>query len=444
MSPELLSLIGILIATAVFVYGIFKGYHVTAIALVGVAIVAIFSGVNVMDSLTTVWVGKFADTYKAYFLIFFFSALFAKSLGDTGAAQSIAFKLADLSRMWPGHEKLMAVLCIGMMQTIFTYGGISVFVVTFTVMYIAKELFTELDVPWKLYTCGAIGTSTFTTGMLPGSPQLTNLIPMEFFNTDAMAAPVLGIICSLVTITLALLWINYQVNKAVKTGEGFEPSGTALLQSWDSSRDVKRVDLPLWKCLLPSIVLFIVLNVVKAPAVVALFCGAVTSYIIFNPVQQFKNIRPALFTAVANANQALVALASAAGFGGMVASVIGFKYVIGGLQAIPGSPAFQVAVSVNIAAAFSASSSTGLRMSLDMLAKHFLETGIPPAALHRLSSIASVCLDDLPHSSALANTYYMTKISYKDGYINNFMISIVITLFVTILACILVSMGLTF
>ena len=444
MSPEVLSLTGILVATAIFVIGIFKGYHVTAVSLVCVAVVALFSGTDIMGALTKLWVTKFADTYKAYFLLFFFSALFAKSLGDTGAAQAIAFKLATIARMWPGQEKLMAVLCIGMMQTIFTYGGISVFVVTFTVMYIAKDLFTEMNVPWKLYTCGAIGSSTFTIGMLPGSPQLTNLIPMEFYGTDAMAAPVLGTICALVTIVLAVAWIKYQVKKCDRAGEGFEPSGTALLQSWDSSKDVARIEMPLWKCLLPSIVLFIVLNFFKAPAVVALFAGTIAAYVLFNPIEQWKKIRPALYTAVANANQALVALASAAGFGGMVASVAGFKFVLSALESVPGSPAFQVAISVNIAAAFAASSSTGLRMTLDMLGQRFLETGIPPAALHRLSAIASVCLDDLPHSAALANTYYMTKINYRDGYINNFMISVVITLFVTILACILVTLGLTF
>lgn len=444
MNPEMLSLLGILIATAIFVLGIFKGYHITAVSLVCVAIVALFSGVSVVQACTDLWVTKFAGTYKLYFLLFFFSALFAKSLGDTGAASAIAFKLAKLARMWPRHEKLMAVLCIGVMQAIFTYGGISVFVVTFTVMYIAKDLFTELNIPWKLYTCGAVGSSTFTAGMLPGSPQLTNLIPMEYFGTDAMAAPVLGIICSVVTILLALLWINYQVTKCDRVGEGFEPSGTALLKSWDSSKDVARVDMPLWKCLFPSFVLFIVLNIVHATPVIALLSGTMASYILFNPIKQWKNVRPALQTAVTNANQALIALASAAGFGGMVASVSGFQFILSGLDQIPGSPAFQVAVSVNVAAAFSASSSTGLRLTLDMLGDYFMATGIPPAALHRLSSIASVCLDDLPHSPALANTYYMTKLSYKDAYINNFMISVVITLFVTILASILVSLGLTF
>jgi len=444
MNPELLSLIGIILSVFVFVYGVFKGIHIVASTLLGVVIVALFSGANIMQSITKVWAPKFGGTCQAYFLIFFFSALFARALGDTGAANAIAFKLAKLSRMWPGHEKLMAVLCVAIMQSVFTYFGVSVFVVTFTVMYIAKELFTELDVPWRLYTCGALGTSTFTTGMLPGSPQLTNLIPMEYFGTDPTAAPVLGIVCSLVVIAFGLWWINFSVKKAEAKNEGFLPSGEALLASWDESKNVKAVDLPLWKCLVGPIVLFIVMNVIKLDPIIAMLAGTVATYLVFNPIKQKDKIKPSIFTSISNAAGPLIALAAASGFGGVVAAAPGFGYVISALESIPGPPAIQVAVSVNVAAAFSASSSTGLRLTLDMLAERFMSTGIPAAALHRLSSIVSVCLDDLPHSPGLANAYYLTKISYKDGYINNFMISIVGTFITMAVAIVLISLGLTF
>jgi H+/gluconate symporter-like permease len=444
MNPELVSLLGILVAVSVFIFAIFKGYHITLVSMLCMAIIAIFSQNNILATLMGPWVGKFADTYKAFFLLFFFSALFAKSLGDVGAVQAIAFKLVKLAHKFPGHEKLAAVLCLVMIQFVFSIGGISVFVVTFTVLYIAKDLFTQLDVPWKLYTCGTLGASTFTVGMFPGSPQLTNIIPMEYFGTPATAAPVLSLISSALCVILGVAWINHQVKKCERDKEGFEPSGTALLRSWDSSKDVKAVDMPLWKCLLPSVVLFIVLNAVKAHAVAALLAGTVTAWLIFNPVKQFKFIKSAAVTAVQNANQALVALASAAGFGAVVASVSGFNYIISALDSIPGPPAVQIIVAVNVAAAFSASSSTGLKLSLDMLGDRFMDSGIPPAALHRLSSMSSTMLDDLPHSSALANTFYMCKLDYKESYINNFMLSIVNVTIVTVIAAALVTLGLTF
>ena len=444
MSPEVLSLIGILVATAFFIFGIFKGYHVTLVSILAVAIVAIFSGVNIMTALTDDYMPRFAGAVSSYFLMFFFSALFAKSLGDVGAAQSIAFALARLARKFKGHEKLAGVLCLAALQAVFSYGGISVFVVTFTVLYIAKDLFQQLNIPWHLYTCGAIGSSTFTVAMLPGSPQLTNLVPMEFFGTDAMAAPVLGCLCAIFCLVLCVSWVVFQLHRAEKSGEGFEPTGTALLRSWDESKNVQEYNIPLLKCLIPSIVLIVVLNVVKAPAVVSLACATAVSYLIFEPKNILKNLKNGALTAVQNTNTALVALASATGFGGVVAAVSGFDFIINALDKIPGPPVVQVIIAINVAAGFSASSSTGQRLALELLGDRFMSLGIPLPVLHRLCAISSVGLDTLPHSSALANTYYMCKLSYKDAYINNFVVSVVCTLITAVFCGILITLGITF
>ena len=444
MNPELLSLIGILLATAFFIVAVFKGFHVTIVSIFGAVIVSIFSNMDIMTTLTGTFMSGLSSTYGAYFLLFFFSALFAKSLGDSGAAQAIAFKIAGLAKKFPGKEKLMAILSLILIQTIFTLGGISLFVVTFTVLYIAKSLFEELNVPWRLYTLGSVGTSTFTAGLIPGTPQLTNLIPMDYFGTPATAAPVLSIICTAFCLALCMVWVVRQVKVAERKQEGFEPSGTALLSSWDSSKDAQRIELPLWKCLLPSVILFIVLNALKQPAVIALFCATLSAYLIFDIRIQFPKIKGGALTAVQNTNQALIALASATGFGRVVASAVGFQYIISGLENLPGPPVVQMIVSINVAAGFAASSSTGQRLALDMLGDRFLAFGIAPAALHRLSAISSLGLDTLPHSSALANTFSMCKLDYKTAYINNFVISVVITLITACFAGLLITFGLTF
>ena len=110
MNPEVLSLIGILIATAFFIFAIFRGYHVTVVSIIAAAIIALFSGVNIMTALTDSYMPRFAGAYSSYFLMFFFSALFAKSSGDVGAAQPIPFAMVRLARKFKGHEKLAGVL----------------------------------------------------------------------------------------------------------------------------------------------------------------------------------------------------------------------------------------------------------------------------------------------------------------------------------------------
>ncbi|VEI47581.1 H+/gluconate symporter and related permeases [Actinobacillus equuli] len=80
-----------------------------------------------------------------------------------------------------------------------TYGGVSLFVVVFAVYPLALAVFKEANITRRLIpgtiACGAF---TFTMTALPGSPQIQNLIPTRYFGTDAMAAPIMGIIASAV------------------------------------------------------------------------------------------------------------------------------------------------------------------------------------------------------------------------------------------------------
>lgn len=440
MSPEILSLIGILLGVGVFVVGVFKGHSITFSTLGGAIVVALLSGMNVLTALTDTYMTKLGGIMKAYMLLFLMSALFAKMMGDTGAAQSIAYKMARVAKRFPKQEKFVACLSMGLLTAMFIYGGISVFVVIFTLIYIGKELFEELDIPWFMFTCIGMGTGTFATGMLPGSPQLTNLLPMDYFGTTATAAPVLGIICTLFSLGFSSWWIWFSIRRCENNGIGFEPSGTEIKKGW---KQVERVEeKPLWKCLTPSVVMLIALNGFKLEAPVALGIGCLTIMVLFGITR--LDYKGDMKEATTNSCNTALALASAAGFGAVVSASPGFSFILSGLNAIPGPAAFQVIVATNVAAGFAASSSTGLTLALDALGTHFLTLGIPAAALHRLCSISALGLDTLPHSSALANTYTLCKLSYKDAYINHFMLTVVGTLLTAVLCAILITLGVTF
>ena len=440
MSLEMISLIGIMLGVAVFVYGVFKGHSITFATLVGAVVVALCSRMSILEALTKTYMGKLGGTMTSFMLLFLISALFAKMMGDVGAAQSLAYKMARLARKFPRHEKFAACLCIGLLTCGFIYGGISVFVVIFTLIYIGKELFEELDVPWFMFTSVGMGTGTFATGMLPGSPQLTNLIPMNYFGTTASAAPVLGIICTLASFAFSCWWIWFQCSRCEKRGIGFGPSGNEIKKGWVDQERVE--EQPLWKCLLPSVSMLVCLNLLKLNASLALAIGCGVIAILFGPKR--LHMKENMKVATSNATNTAVALASAAGFGAVVSASPGFSYILSGLEAIPGPAAFQVIVAINIAAGFSASSSTGLNLALDSLAPHFATLGIPSAALHRLCAISALGLDTLPHSSALANTYTLCKLSYKDAYINHFVLTVVNNLIVAALCALLITIGITF
>ena len=110
MSLEMFSLIGIILGVAVFVYGVFKGYSITFATLVGAIVVALCSRMSILEALTKTYMGKLGGTMTSFMLLFLISALFAKMMGDVGAAQSLAYKMARLARKFPRHEKFAACL----------------------------------------------------------------------------------------------------------------------------------------------------------------------------------------------------------------------------------------------------------------------------------------------------------------------------------------------
>ena len=233
MSEQYISLLGMLLGVALFIYLIFKKYPLPVGSVLGAIVVAIFSGMPVMTSLTDTFMTSAAGAFKSYLLLLIFSAIFGKVLGDVGACQSIAYKMARLvKKLWPGHEKFLGVMAMGLITCVFCYGGISVFVVIFTLIYIGKELYEELDIPWYMLTVTGMGTGTFAASMIPGSPQLVNIVPMEYYGTPAYAAPVLGMICAVFSFAFTCWWISFKVKRITKRGEGFYPSANEFMKTW--------------------------------------------------------------------------------------------------------------------------------------------------------------------------------------------------------------------
>src|SRR5262249_59688562 len=100
------------------------------------------------------------------------------------------------------------MLSIVLVCAILTYGGVSLFVVVFAVYPFAAEMFRQGDIPKRLIPGTiALGAFTFTMDSLPGTPQIQNIIPTTFFNTTTYAAPLLGIVDSVVGFCVGVAYI---------------------------------------------------------------------------------------------------------------------------------------------------------------------------------------------------------------------------------------------
>ena len=82
--------------------------------------------------------------------------------------------------------------------------------------------FKEADIPKRLIPGTiALGAFTFTMTALPGSPEIQNIIPMTYFQTDTFAAPIIGLIASILIFTLGMIYLNFRAKSAHKNHEGY-------------------------------------------------------------------------------------------------------------------------------------------------------------------------------------------------------------------------------
>lgn len=435
----MVSLLGIVIGLALFIWLAYCGYNTIIVAIASAMIVAIFGGMNPFTTLTSAFMPKAVGFMQGYFLIFLFSALFARFMGDSGAAPSIAIKVARIAKKSKNRDvqRWLAVMVLPLIQLILTYGGVNVFVVVFILVAIARSLFKELDIPWWMYSCSCLGSSTVTIGMLPGSPQIQNIIPCEYFGSTTMSAPVLGILCSIITFAIGSGYIWWQCKRTNKNGEGFYPTGNLIDKEQLVEASVEN-EKPLWACLLPMIVVVVVLNVLKQSAVIALFCGCVVAWLLYDPRKQ--NLKTIFSGAMPQAIMPLITVCCASGFGGVVSAVPGFQSIVSGLDVFGTSP-LAIVLIVNVCSGICGSASSGENIALQNFADRFVATGIPGPQLHRLVAMSSIGLDTLPHSAGIITMLSTTKLTHKEAYINNFILSLVLPIVMACFAAVLISMG---
>lgn len=445
MSPEVLSIIGILAGLAVLVILAMKGVSLYVIAPLAALVVAIFSGDNILTAMTDTYMTGFANFMKNYFLMFALSSIFAKIMGDSGAAKVIALKVAALVRKAPKkYQRFLAVLSVGIMTAILTVGGINLYCCIFVLVSIGKDLFEEFDLPWHLYMTSSLGSGSFTMSMIPGTPSIQNLIPVDTLGTSAAAAPVIGWISTIICLVLSVIYVWFALNKCDKRNEHFLPTGSRIQANSTADDNTEAPKINLILCLVPSIALLIALNGFKLNAVVALVVAVLVALAIFgrNLIANKINLGVCFTDAIKNAIMTLLNVCVIVGFGSVVSSTSGYTAIMAALDKIPGPPIFQLFIVVNVAAGVAGSASAALGIGMTMFSQKFLAMGLSPDIVHRISVMSSGGLDSLPHSSGTASALGVAQLTHKEGYMHVFWLNTVIPLIVTLIACGLAAMGL--
>lgn len=446
-----MDVLGILLSLFLLMFFAYRGFSVILFAPVFALLAAVSQGLSPMPAYTELFMGKAVVYVKSFFPVFMLGAVFGKVMEETGLAKSIA--RAIIKSLGKGRAIFSVVLaCV-----VLTYGGVSVFVVVFAVYPFASALFKEADIPKRLIPATiALGSFTISMDAMPGTPQIQNIIPTNFFGTNVYAAPITGTIGGLLIVALCLYWLEHRRKKAVEAGEGY---GSGHTNEPELKEDI---ELPDWKVAMLPLLAVLIVNymmtrvfvwdpnllvpflALKLPLMVPAVKNvvAIWSLIIAIVVGIFlaigigyrtlpqNGLSKALNAGAIGSLLAIMNTASEVGYGNVIASLPGFKSIAFALLSIKvgGTPLVSEAVTVTTLAGITGSASGGMSIALDLMAKDWLawanQIGMSPEILHRVASMASGGMDSLPHNGAIITLLAVCGLTHKQSYPDIFVVTL--------------------
>ncbi len=362
---------GILLGLVVLMVLAYLGWSIIWVAPIAAGVVALTGGLDLLEAYKDSYMSGFVGFAKDWFPVFMLGAIFGKLMEDTGMARSVAVaftKVIGTSR---------AILGVLVSAAVLTYGGVSLFVVVFAVYPLALSLFREANISRKLIPATvALGAFTFTMTAIPGTPQIQNLIPMEYFHTDPMAAPVMGIIAAIIMAVGGYLYLRWQEKKLTAKGEVFtEPKDKKIVEKVEDEKDPHFL-----LSILPLLTVLITLNVFSWDVITALVAGIIL--IMLLNIDKFKRFIKSINSGANGSVIAIINTSAAVGFGTVVKELPGFQRLTELLMGIKGNPLISEAIAVNILAGATGSASGGMGIALEALGEKYYQiaqnTGISP------------------------------------------------------------------
>lgn len=434
-----LGIIGLLAALVLLIVIVYRGLHIIAASLICSLLIIFTNQLPLWGTLAdsyAVWMKNFVGNFL---LMFFLGAVFGELMSKSGAARSIAHKVIDI------FGPARAILVVVLSSAILSYGGVSVFIIIFSMYPIALFLFKEANVSKNLLPATILlGAGTFMMTSFPGTPALTNIIPTRYLGTTATAAPLIGLAASVVIFTSGYLYLRWIEKRYKAKGLNFVPGKNDVIEELTEEDKAALPSFILAIIPILAILAFIFLSKGRIDSIFAVCC-ALTIGIFLSMVFFWKRYDGKIMECVnvggSGSIMAIVNTAAVVGFGGVVQAAPAFKEFVAFALGMQFDPLISASLAVNVVAGITGSSSGGLTIFMEAMAQDYLAMGIDPSVFHRICSIAAGCLDSLPHAGPNITFLTITCLTYKQAYKHMFAITCVAPILGLIVAIILAMAG---
>lgn len=423
MIMEIIGVLGIIVGLVFFVIAAMKGWNVLITSIVTAIIIAVTNGMDIANSMVgteTSYVTGLAGFVRNNVFIFLGGAIIGEFMDKSGGAKAIANAIMSKVGSKGAYFVLLGISAVG---AILTYAGVALFVAMFALIPLARPMFKECNIPWHLF-CAAwtLGTCSFTMAMIPGVPAVAWINAANGCGVTLTAAPIMGIVGSIIAIVLSCIYIKFALKRAQAKGETYEITGTEETAAKDEKIPSCAVALiPLVALILVIIIgsQFHVANIVY----IGMIVSVILCMILFFPY--LDSMRDTMGNGAKNALGPLVFTSAAVGVGTVAGASIGFQVIYEAIFNMPGGAYVSAAVMAAALGGIMGSGSGAVGIIATNFLDPYLATGVNPAALAKVIATSATIGGALPNSGAMFGMLSAMGLNHRNSYKHIFAISIV-------------------
>ena len=404
---ELLSLTGVAVGIAILVLGCYKGVQMFLTAVLASIVIIVFSGMPVLEVLNGIWADSLGSFVAEYALVFVGGCLYGQTMADGKGSRSLAVAFANLIRKSKKNQKFICVLFVPVMYMILNYVGVNGFVIVFTILYTARDLYQEIDVPWRFYCYG--GAASIAVSFLGGSLYICNLQLAELCGTPLTAAMGLSIVGFAVycLVFLILAWLD--IRKAERRGETFMDTGAPLANRELEKQNGMPEPLPKTRYALISMA-SVIFCAAAFHVLLGLLAGIFLNFLFFR--KYMPQAKKTVTDGITQSFSPILNTAATVGLSSVVAASSGFQMITEALSILP--PLYFGPTVIAVVTFITSAQSGAVEAFAPQAIASMRAAGYSAPVIHRILSVAGFTSAG-PNSPGVVNSTMLTKLPYKQA-----------------------------
>ncbi len=411
---EWIGVAGILVGLVFFVIAAMKGWNVLITSIVTAIIIALTNGMDIAAAMVgneSSYVTGLAGFVQKNLLIFMGGAIMGEFMDKSGAAKSIANAIMSKVGTKSPYLVLLGIAAVG---AILTYAGISMFVAMFALIPLARPMFKECKIPWHLF-CAAwtLGACSFTMAMIPGVPAIAWINAANGCGVSLTAAPIMGIVGSIIAIAVSCLYIKFALKRAQAKGEVYEMAEGESMTAEDKAVPNVFVALLPLILLIATIIIGSQLHVANI-VYIAMIAAVIASMILFR--KHIDSQRDVLGNGAKSALGPALFTSAAVGVGTVAAASVGFTVIYEAIFNMPGGTYVSAATMAAVLGGVMGSGSGAVGIIAGNFLDPYLATGVDPAALAKIIATSATIGGALPNSGAMFGMLAAMGLNHKNSY----------------------------